>query len=328
MARLRAHGRPEGASGDYAVSDTNTSGLNLQRRSGVRGPERIRVRELEDSDAAYGAVGDGEADWAIVPGAALATARSGVYRVLTARSASEAFLVLNASDPTLARVELRQAIAAAVDRDELVAQVYATLAEPATTIVPDGVPARQAETCADRCGGRDLARARALLAAAYPDKAVPTVRIDVDESTDQRTLARLLAAQLDEVGIPTEVHAEQRAAFRRRVAQREAVLFSFGWIGLYPSPGAYLDPLLRSSSADNVTGLASNSVNGALAAARGAEGDTAAEAWATAEREALAQAVVVPLAQYRVQAVVSERVEGLRHRLDGTFSTASLRVAP
>ena len=55
--------------------------------------------------------------------------------------------------------------------------------------------------------------------------------------------------------------------------------------------------------------------------------DAAAEAWHDVERRALRAAVVVPVAQFQVQAVVADRVEGLVHRVDGTVDWAAVRVA-
>ena len=105
-------------------------------------------------------------------------------------------------------------------------------------------------------------------------------------------------------------------------------LFSFGWIGGYASPDAYLSPLFRSSSRDNLVALRSPDVDLLLALAR-ADGEPAARAarWAEVQRRVLDQARVVPNAQFRTQVVVAPRVEGLVHAVDGTVDWSEVWLA-
>jgi ABC-type oligopeptide transport system substrate-binding subunit len=105
-------------------------------------------------------------------------------------------------------------------------------------------------------------------------------------------------------------------------------LFSFGWIGGYASPDAFLSPLFRSTSSDNLVGLRSPDVDYLLGQAR-AQGDPAARAelWAQAQRLVLDQAYVVPIAQFRTQVVAADRVEGLIHRVDGTVEWSDVWLA-
>ena len=48
--------------------------------------------------------------------------------------------------------------------------------------------------------------------------------------------------------------------------------------------------------------------------------------WATGEAQVLADAIVVPIAQFRTQAVVAERVQGLQHAVDGSVDWSSIWV--
>jgi ABC-type oligopeptide transport system substrate-binding subunit len=99
-------------------------------------------------------------------------------------------------------------------------------------------------------------------------------------------------------------------------------------VGGFGSPDAYLTPLFRSTSVDNLVGLASPAVDALLAEAR-ASADPGARAvsWGEAERQVLAAAVVVPIAQFRTQVVVSEAVGGLEHALDGTVDWPEVWLA-
>jgi ABC-type transport system substrate-binding protein len=236
---------------------------------------------------------------------------------------AELFFGLRPSAPSLAKTEMRQAIAAAIDREEIVDEVYAGRAAALAAVVPDGVPGHDDDPC-ESCG-HDPDRARDLVNAAYPDGKVPTVQIDFDESSAQRAMAELVAADLDEVGIPTALRPKPLADYKAFLATGGQELFSFGWIGGYPSPDAYLAPLFDSASDDNLTGYRRAGVDDALRSARGPEGSPA-KRWAAAEARVLADAVVVPIAQFRTQAVVAERVQGLRHAVDGSVDWATVSV--
>ncbi len=57
------------------------------------------------------------------------------------------------------------------------------------------------------------------------------------------------------------------------------------------------------------------------------DADSAATQWAEAEAQVLADAVVVPIAQFRTQAVVAGRLRGLTHAVDGTVDWAAVWLA-
>jgi ABC-type transport system substrate-binding protein len=129
-----------------------------------------------------------------------------------------------------------------------------------------------------------------------------------------------IQAQLAAVGIPAQVRTRPFADYRSFATSGQSGVFAFGWVGLVPTQDAYLAPLFRSTSADNVTGFKSADIDTQIAAAR-ANNDAAARqsAYAWIERQVLNQAVLVPLAQLRTNQVVAGRVHGWSTRLDGTY---------
>ena len=232
---------------------------------------------------------------------------------------------MNVTSPSLGNARLREAIRSAIDRDAIVAAVYEDLADPLTSVVPVGVTGNDPERC-DACR-YDPTGAAATVREAFPDGQVPVVHIDFDESTPQRAMAELVAADLEAAGIPTELRPKPLAAYERFVVSGDQELFSFGWIGAYGSPDAYLAPLFGSAANDNLTGFRSAEVDGLLARARsGVDPPHDATRWATAETAILDAAVVVPIAQFRTQVVVAERVQGLTHAVDGTVDWAAVGV--
>jgi ABC-type transport system substrate-binding protein len=334
-ASLDAAAAPEGESPDLADLDlagrweigaTTDESVTLERRPGVDGHlDAVELRTFDSGDAAYDAYDDGDVDWALVPADRYDDAVSASGDDHVAAFHAELFFGQRITSPVLANIELRKAVAAAIDPEAVVEAVYPGLADPLTTIIPVGVPGHDADRCPD-CG-YDPERATAILAAAFPDGNVPTVTIDFDESAHQRDMAELVAEELDAVGIPTTLRAKPLGEYKAFVVSGAQELFSFGWIGGYASPDAYLAPLFGSAANDNLTGYGAASVDAALGAAR-ATGDPAAalEQWAAVERQVLTEAAVVPIAQFRTRAVVADRVEALEHAVDGTVDWSRVWV--
>lgn len=303
--------------GDWEVTGVDGDDVALTRRTDAEGGvEKIELRGYDDEEAAYDAFGDGEVDWAVVPPSRFGDAVDEHGDAAFAPFQAELYFGMNVRSPALGNGFLRLAIQQAIDRDAIVRTVYPDLADPLPTVVPAGVAGHDPDRCPS-CG-HDPEAAAELVDKAFGDDA-PTVRIDFDESDAQEAMARIIAANLEDVGIPTELRPLPLDEYKRFVVSGDQELFSFGWIGAYRSPDAYLAPLFGSSANDNLTGFRSTAVDGLLQRARaGADPAGNAERWAKAEVEVLKAAVVVPIAQFRTQVVVAERVRGLEHAVDGT----------
>jgi ABC-type transport system substrate-binding protein len=284
------------------------------------------VRSFDDAEAAYEALGDHDVDWALASPDDVADAIDEHGDEHMTPFHAELFFGLRVVSPVLGNLPLRQAIDAAIDREAIVDAVYDGLADPLSSVVPVGVPGHDPARCPD-CG-HDPARARQLLAAAFPDGVVPTVAIDFDESDSQQEMAELVAAQLAAVGIPTELRPKPLDQYKLHVVSGAQEMYSFGWIGGYASPDAYLAPLFGSAADDNLAGYASAPVDAALAAARATADPVAALGyWSAVEAQVLADAVIVPIAQFRIRAVLSERLRGVEAAVDGTVDWSAAWVA-
>jgi len=317
-------------SGRWAVGEAGEDVVTFSRRAGTEGYlAGLALHVFRSVPAAYEAFEAGEVDWALVPGAEHDAAVGAYGDEHFAPFQAEVFLGLRVAGAPLDAAPLRAAVAAAIDRDALVADVYADVADPLTSVVPAGVPGHDPGRCGDAPAcGYDPEAAEAALAEAYPDGAVPTVAIDFDDSERQAALAEGVADYLEEVGIPVELRPRPRDEYRTFVTSGDQQLFSLGWVGGYASPDAYLAPLFASAADDNLTGAASPGVDEALLAARATGDDAAALAqWASVEQEVLSTVVVVPIAQFRTQAVAAPRVQDLAHRVDGSVDWAAVWLA-
>ena len=314
-------------SGAWAITGEADDGLTLERRDGAPGHlDGIELRVYDDADAAYEAFSDGEVDWAPVPTERFGEAVEDHGDDHFAPFHAELFFGLNLGSDALGNEVLREAIEASIDREAIVEAVYPDLADALATVVPAGVPGHDDE----RCGacGPDPQHAADLVAFAFPDGGVPTIHLDYDESSAQETMAEMIAGDLEAAGIPTELRPLPLEEYKAFVVSGAQELFTFGWIGAYRSPDAYLAPLFVSDADDNLTAYRSSDVDGLLERARAdADEDNQAGRWVGAEEIVMDAAVVIPIAQFRTQVVVADRVQGLVHAVDGTVDWAAVSVS-
>ncbi len=131
--------------------------------------------------------------------------------VASGPSALLTYMMLNNDDPLLRDVRVRQAIALAIDRPAVIAAKFGGRAVLASGLLP---PSHWAFNPRVTRWEHDLARARGLLDAAGlrdpdGDGPAPRARFVYKTSADQFrvAIARVLAAQLAEVGLEVEVRA-------------------------------------------------------------------------------------------------------------------------
>jgi ABC-type transport system substrate-binding protein len=197
---------------------------------------------------------------------------------------------------------------------------------PSTGVVPPGVPGAVDDPCGTTCTF-DQAAAKALLAQAFPSGQVPTVEIDTDDDPADVAVAQVVQVDLAAVGIPVQLKAQPFADYQKFITSGNQQLFRTGWVGLWPSPGAYLGPLFNSKSLDNSTAFASAPVDAQLATAMATASPSARhEQYGATERTIMSQSAVVPLASYRQVVALSGRVRGYAGRLDGTFDVNAVNV--
>lgn len=312
-------------SGPWSVGSVADGGLTLARRGDGAGPTTVSLRAFEDVDAAFEAFEEGQLDWAEVPDPDVPDAIDRYGDEAFTPFHAELFLGLNVRSGALADLAVRAAVANAVDRAAIVQAVYPDVALPLGGIVPAGVAGAVAPGCSS-CGF-DPARARAVLAERFGEAPRPTLAIDYDDSPAQEAVARILARDLEAVGFTTELRSHSMTEYQDLVVAGGQEVFSFGWVGAYGSPDAYLAPLFGSGSPDNLLGYRDADVDGLLAQARAQPlGPTTAGWWGVVERRVLETAVAVPLAQFRIQAVVSDRVDGLVQSVDGAVDWSAVRL--
>lgn len=151
-------------------------------------------------------------------------------RVETTRGSTFSYLGFNLEDPVTGRLEVRRAIAHALDRQAIVEHLFQGTARPADALLaPDhwaGAPDLPAYE-------HDPHQSRALLAAAGYGLGEP-VRISYKTSNNpfRLRLATVIQHQLREVGIEVDVRSYDWGTFYADIRSGRFQMFSLSWVGL------------------------------------------------------------------------------------------------
>jgi peptide/nickel transport system substrate-binding protein len=156
--------------------------------------------------------------------------------ILTGESNSSTYLGFNLEDTILKDVRVRQAVAYALDREEIIRVLLCGLAIPSTGLLP---PNNWAYSSRVRTYPYDLAKARQLLDAAGhpdPDGEGPRPRFSLTYKTTTNELAKeqanVFQEQLKKAGIQLEIRSFEWATFYDDIKAGRFQIFSLQWTEL------------------------------------------------------------------------------------------------
>ena len=237
-------------------------------------------------------IGSGDQTWAErisgLPDTKLAVMRPGEMSVIH----------LNQTMPPLDDIRVRQAIAHAINRDELVQFRGVDVTLPAVSPVPEGHLGHTADVPTYE---HSVERARELLAeAGYPDG----VEIGSIHTTDSGMLAILEAvqAQLREAGIDLVIDTVEHSTFHEQIRQDLSQLTHY-LAARFPVADVYLTQFFHSDSiVATPTGVTNFShcdvADDAITQARSeTDPERQQELWATAQSQIMEEVCAVPLFQ-------------------------------
>ncbi len=321
---------PGPTSGPYAVASQGADLLTLSRSPSVP-TELAHIDTVEahryDSDTAAATAFDaGSLDLVPLPAdraSTLVTPGRGVVR--TSPAAALWWFAADTTDLALTSADFRKGLAHAADRSGIVS---ASL--PGRRLLqglyPPQLPGGTNDACAALCA-LDPAATTAAATATFPS-GVPEILLDTPDTTGPAAASNAFAASLTAAGVPVNVRSRPFADYRDNVLTPDRQLFWFGWVGVAPTPEAYLPALFLTGAPDNVFGFSDPVVDAAIRTARAtADPGERATRWAEAERLVLDRMPLVPLAQAQNAVAISSALQGFVQRLDGTFAVSQLWLA-
>jgi peptide/nickel transport system substrate-binding protein len=165
------------------------------------------------------------------------------FSVPTATGANYVYLGLNLTDPLLADLRVRRALALALDRELLVRTLWRGLGVVTETLLPPGNWARNDDLEATPF---DPSAARLLLDEAGltdPDGGgpEPRLRLTYKTSTDETAVlqAQILQSMWRAVGVEVEIRSYEFATFYADIKRGNFQLFSLTWTGI-ADPDIYM----------------------------------------------------------------------------------------
>ena len=247
---------------------------------------RSPVAAFEAGDLDYAPISSFDASW-IRYDATLGPALREV------QSMSTEYLGFDTSRPPFDDPRVRRAFATAVDWGRVVRLATPDSAEPATSMVPPGIPGRSDERFLP---AHDPDAARADLAAAgFPAGAgFPHVTFVSGGSAYSEAI---LADLRRELGITIDAETMDFDTYFRRLSDDPPQLWSMAWVADYPGRNDFLGVLLGTGQSNNYGRWSNPEFDAAIAEARAATSEAAAMAdYDRAEAIVAREAPVLPLA--------------------------------
>ena len=244
--------------GKYIMTEwVHQDHITLEANPNYRGPtpklSKITYRMIADPNAALAAYRNDELHISQVP---LGTERD----ILADPSLGQEIvrvpqlftygLFFNTTAAPFEDTAIRQAFAAAIDREACTDEVKGGVGQQATSWLPPGMPGD------DPGLGREYefepGRARELLPAG---EELPGVSYAYVEAGDNRLIAEFIQAQLKEnLGVEVTLEPlDPPAFFQQVIAARSFQLTGIGWGADYPHPEGFLAPLFMTGTGNNIT---------------------------------------------------------------------------
>lgn len=165
----------------------------------------------------------------------------------TAPEFTVSYLALNTAVSPLDDLNVRRALALAIDRDTVAGITFLGMVQPATGILPPQLPGFTAE---DKTLPFDPEAARAALAAStYADGDLPPITLfEVGGGASASIDTQAFLEQWRDVGITVEIRQADFATYLSEVGSGRVQMFGAGWVMDYPDPESILDLKFHSES--------------------------------------------------------------------------------
>jgi oligopeptide transport system substrate-binding protein len=237
------------------------------------------------------------------------------------------FYRINTRHPPLDRIEVRRALALAVDRRDIVETVTRTGQVPALSFVPPGLSGYEPSTL----GAENVAEAQRLLAeAGFPGgRGFPKLEILYNTHEGHKAIAELIQDRWKRtLGIDVGLRNQEFAVSLETVRQGQYDLARAAWIGDYADPNTFLDMFVTGNE-NNETGWGNEEYDRLIHSAA-AEADPAKrmKIFHDAEAILMRDLPILPIYFYVSKDMVRTYVHGFHHNLRDEHPLWALSVDP
>ena len=235
------------------------------------------------------------------------------YQLIRKPSLSLMFYGMNCASGPLTDLRVREAIACALNKDQIIQEVYKDQFVPAKTILPPGMIGYTPENAVY---DYDSEKSRELLVAAgygHSSKRLALTLLSASKSNAAQRELALISADLAKVGIDLQVRYETDwPAFEAALSRDSLQLYRYAWFADIPDPDNFLGILCGSRSRYNFMRYRNSDVDRLLSQAlRETELLKRVNLYREAERIILAQAPMVPWIYLTFESAFQPYVKGL-----------------
>lgn len=223
----------------------------------------------------------------------------------------------NISDPVMSNVNIRKALALAIDRQGLIENVMHGAHIPATGLVPPTIPSFEEERGYFK--DADLEQAKAYLAKGLEelgmkDPAELTINLSINTSEAHATIAQYVQENwARNLGINTQIDNSEWQVYLDKVQSLDYQVARMGWAADYNDASSFLGMYRTSQTGNNDTGWENPDFKAKLDEANSeADGDKRNQLLHEAEAIIMEEMPVIPIYYNENNYVLKDTVKGMR----------------
>lgn len=215
--------------------------------------DRVVFRVQADPDTGYNAFEAGEADNAKIPPARVTEAQENWGTTLDTDILGSYHFLFNFRDDRVGgeeNVKLRQAISAAIDREEINTAVYNDSRNTSTGIVPPGIPGFEEGLCEYCSYDPDQAQTLFDEWTAEGNSLDGPLPLQFNADAGHEDVVAIMVDNLAEVGIQAEAEPFPTETYFSDLAEGACVICRAGWFADYPTYDNFMYDLFHTSTLD------------------------------------------------------------------------------
>lgn len=229
-------------------------------------------------------------------------------------SLSLLFYGINTEHPLLQDNRLRQALSLAINREELLTEVYDSQFDAAYTVLPPGMPAHNRGV---QLVEENVAKAKELVsqvAESYPSAPLTVEIVSASQSAFAQAEFKIIQERWASIGVKTSIrYITDWEEFERYLRSDSMQIYRYNWTADMPDPDNFLRPFFGSSSSVNFTGYGKEEVDSLLKKAAATVDEVKrAELYQNIEREVMAEHPIIPLFYLSIDRVYQSWVKGIQ----------------